>query len=43
MSEAERATFKKKQEELEYALKMCPVPQLVIEEINKAATKEIKK
>jgi membrane-bound lytic murein transglycosylase B len=43
MSEAERATLKKKQEELEYALKMCPVPQLVIEEINKAATKEIKK
>lgn len=43
MSEAERATFKKKQEELEHALKMCPVPQIIIEEINKAATKEIKK
>ena len=43
MSEAERAIFKKKQEELEYALKMCPVPQIIIEEINKAATKEIKK
>ena len=43
MSEAERATFKKKQEELEYALKMCPVPQIIIEEINKAATKEVKK
>jgi hypothetical protein len=37
MSEAERAEFKKKQEELEHALKMCPVPQIVIEEINKAA------
>lgn len=43
MSEAERSEFKKKQEELERAIKMCPVPQLVIEEINKAATKEIKK
>ncbi len=43
MSEAERATFKKKQEELEHALKMCPVPQIIVEEINKAATKEVKK
>ena len=43
MSEAERAIFKKKQEELEHALKMCPVPQIIIEEINKAATKEVKK
>lgn len=43
MSESERATFKKKQEELEHALKMCPVPQIIIEEINKAATKEVKK
>jgi hypothetical protein len=37
MSESERAEFKKKQEELEHAIKMCPVPQIVIEEINKAA------
>ena len=37
MSESERAEFKRKQEELERALKMCPVPQIVIEEINKAA------
>ena len=37
MSEVERAVFKKKQEELERAIKMCPVPQIVIEEINKAA------
>lgn len=37
MSEAERAEFKKKQEELEQALKMCPVPRLIIEEHNKAA------
>jgi|LauGreDrversion4_2_1035121.scaffolds.fasta_scaffold385948_3 hypothetical protein len=37
MGEAERAEFKRKQEELERALKMCPVPQIVIEEINKAA------
>jgi hypothetical protein len=37
MGEAERAEFKRKQEELEHALKMCPVPQIVIEEINKAA------
>ena len=37
MSETERAEFKKKQEELEHAIKMCPVPQIVIEEINKAA------
>lgn len=37
MSEAERATFKKKQEELEYALKMCPVPRIIVEEHNKAA------
>ncbi len=37
MSEAERAEFKKKQEELEQALKMCPVPRLIVEEHNKAA------
>ena len=37
MAESERAEFKKKQEELERAVKMCPVPQIVIEEINKAA------
>lgn len=37
MSESERAVFKKKQEELEHALKMCPVPRLVVEEHNKAA------
>ena len=37
MSESERAEFKRKQEELERALKMYPVPQIVIEEINKAA------
>lgn len=37
MSEAERAEFKKKQEELEYALKMCPVPRIIVEEHNKAA------
>lgn len=37
MGEAERTEFKRKQEELERALKMCPVPQIVIEEINKAA------
>ncbi len=39
MSETERAEFKKKQEELEYALKMCPVPKIIVEEHNKAATK----
>lgn len=43
MSETERLAFKKKQEELELALKNCPVPQLVIEEHNKAAVKEINK
>lgn len=44
MSEAERAAFKKKQEELENALKMCPVPALIIEEHNKAAkSPEVKK
>jgi hypothetical protein len=37
MAESERAEFKKKQEELERAIKMCPVPQIVIEEVNKAA------
>lgn len=37
MAESERAEFKKKQEELERAVKMCPVPQIVIEEVNKAA------
>jgi hypothetical protein len=41
MSEAERAAFKKKQEELEYALKMCPVPSLVVEEHNKAAVNQL--
>jgi hypothetical protein len=41
MSEAEREQFRKKQEELEYALKNCPVPQIIIEEHNKAAVKEI--
>lgn len=37
MSDSERTQFKNKQKELEHALKMCPVPQLVIEEHNKAA------
>jgi hypothetical protein len=37
MSESERAAFKKKQEELEYAIKMCPVPRIIVEEHNKAA------
>jgi low affinity Fe/Cu permease len=37
MSETERAEFKRKQQELEHALKMCPVPQIVVEEHNKAA------
>lgn len=36
MSEVERSAFKKKQEELEHSLKMCPVPQVIIEEHNKA-------
>ena len=43
MSETERAEFKKKQEELEQALKMCPVPRLVIEEHNKAAINDAAK
>jgi hypothetical protein len=41
MSDVEREAFKKKQAELEYSLKMCPVPQIIIEEHNKAALKEI--
>lgn len=41
MSESERAEFKKKQEELEYALKMCPVPKIIVEEHNKAAINQL--
>jgi len=43
MSEAERNKFLEKQKELEQSLANCPVPQLVIEEHNKAAIKEINK
>lgn len=41
MSDAERAKFLDKQKELEIALANCPVPQIIIDEHNKAAIKEI--
>lgn len=41
MSQAERDKFMSKQKELEDALKNCPVPQIIIEEHNRAAIKEI--
>lgn len=37
MSQEEREKFQAKQKELEDAIKNCPVPQLVVEEHNKAA------
>ena len=37
MSEEERKTFLAKQKELEDSIKNCPVPKIVVEEINKAA------
>lgn len=38
MSQAERDKFLAKQKELEDAIKNCPVPTIIIEEHNKAAT-----
>ena len=37
MSEEERKAFLAKQKELEDSIKNCPVPKIVVEEINKAA------
>jgi hypothetical protein len=37
MSENERKAFLAKQKELEDAIKNCPVPKIVVEELNKAA------
>lgn len=36
MSAEERAAFEKKQKELQDALKNCPVPKIIVEELNKA-------
>jgi len=41
MSQAEREKFAARQKELENALKSCPVPQIIIDEHNKAAIKEL--
>jgi len=40
MSEEERKVFKAKQQELQDALKNCPVPRIIVEEHNKAAEKK---
>ncbi|MEY4332900.1 MAG: hypothetical protein RLZZ196_1638 [Bacteroidota bacterium] len=37
MSEEERKAFLAKQKELEESIKNCPVPKLIVQEINKAA------
>jgi hypothetical protein len=37
MSESERQEFLAKQQELQNALKNCPVPRIIVEEHNKAA------
>ena len=37
MSEEERKAFLVKQKELEESIKNCPVPKLIVQEINKAA------
>ena len=39
MSAEEKAAFEKKQQELLNAIKNCPVPRIIVEEHNKAATK----
>ena len=41
MSQAERDKFAARQKELEHALKSCPVPQIIVDEHNKAAIKEL--
>ena len=38
MSQEEREKFEKKVKELEDSIKNCPIPQIIIEEHNKAAT-----
>jgi len=40
MSAEERAVFEAKQQELQTALKNCPVPRIIVEEHNKAAEKK---
>jgi hypothetical protein len=40
MSEEERKVFLAKQQELQDALKNCPVPRIIVEEHNKAAEKK---
>lgn len=40
MSESERKAFLAKQQELQDALKNCPVPKIIVEEHNKAAEKK---
>jgi hypothetical protein len=40
MSESERQEFLSKQQELQTALKNCPVPRIIVEEHNKAAEKK---
>lgn len=40
MSEEERKAFLAKQQELQDALKNCPVPRIIVEEHNKAAEKK---
>lgn len=40
MSESERQEFLAKQQELQTALKNCPVPRIIVEEHNKAAEKK---
>lgn len=40
MSESERQAFLAKQQELQTALKNCPVPRIIVEEHNKAAEKK---
>lgn len=40
MSEEERKAFLSKQQELQNALKNCPIPRVIVEEHNKAAEKK---
>jgi hypothetical protein len=37
MSEQERQVFLAKQKQLEDSIKNCPVPEIIVEELNKAA------
>jgi hypothetical protein len=37
MSEEERSAFQAKQKQLEDSIKNCPVPEIIVEELNKAA------